>query len=497
MTIPLLMLQLGLLAVVVLWLVLAAATEQRRPEVALALLRGRGRAGARTLLLRELLPVTLAGVPLGVVAAAVLCWAARTLFLPGAAPFEIRPAPVLTALAAAVVLATLTLLAVRRVTREPVETLLRRVPSRRAGWSLGVTETLVLAAAGTAVVAFLTGGLTGPIALAAPALLALVVGMLLAHATVPVAAAAGRGLLRRGRVRLGVSVLDAARTPATRRTVAIVTVATALLVFSADALVVGARNRDYAAEQESGAPTGRHRPRLRPPHDSWRPRRRRPEWSHGHPGGQAEPARHRSTCDARGRARPVPAHRPVPGPGPGPDPLAGSRPALPGADPAPGDAPHRRDLDRIAGGDRTWGRRATTHGHARPRGRPERDARRAAGHRRHRQPHAPLQHRAPLPTRLPAVRDHRHHNARQLDLRNDRARRAARGLPARPDRPRLPVGLGRRRDHGRADRDVLLRRPAAGRPGHLRRQHRDRAPGLVPQPGPCGRRRPAARRQQR
>ena len=252
--IPLLMLQLGLLALVVLWLVLAAATEQRRPEVALALLRGRGRRGARNLLLRELLPVVLAGVPLGVVAAGMLCWAARMLFLPGAAPFEIRPGLVLTALASAVVLAALTLVAVRRVTREPVETLLRRVPSRRAGWSLGVAETLVLTACGTAVVAFLTGGLTGPIALVAPALLALVVGMLLAHATVPVAAAAGRGLLRRGRVRLGVSVLDAARTPATRRTVAIVTVATALLVFSADALVVGARNRDYAAEQESGAP---------------------------------------------------------------------------------------------------------------------------------------------------------------------------------------------------------------------------------------------------
>ena len=253
-TIPLLMLQLGLLAVVVLWLVLAAATEQRRPEVALALLRGRGRAGAQKLLLRELLPMTLTGVPLGVVAAGVLCWAARTVFLPGGAPFEIRPAPVLTTLAAALVLAALTMLAVRRVTREPVETLLRRVPSRRAGWSLGVAETLVLAASGTAVVAFVTGGLTGPIALAAPALLALVVGMLLAHATVPVASAAGRRLLHRGRVRLGVSVLDAARTPATRRTVAIVTVATALLVFSVDALVVGARNRDYAAEQQSGAP---------------------------------------------------------------------------------------------------------------------------------------------------------------------------------------------------------------------------------------------------
>ena len=87
--------------------------------------------------------------------------------------------------------------------------------------------------------------------------------------------------------------------------------------------------------------TGRHRPRLRPPHDPWRPRRRRPTWPYGHPRGQAEPARHRGTGDARGRARPVPPHRSVPGPGPGPDPLAGTRPALPGADPAPGGAPHR------------------------------------------------------------------------------------------------------------------------------------------------------------
>ena len=253
-TIPLLMLQLGLLAVVVLWLVLAAATEQRRPEVALALLRGRGPSGARRLLLRELVPVALVGVPTGAAVALLLCWAARWLFLAGAAPFEIPPAAVVAMLGAAAVLVTLTLLAVRRVTREPVESLLRRVPRRATGWSLGVLETLVIAASGTAVVAFVTGGLSGPIALAAPALLALLVGLLVAHATVPVAAAVGNRLLRRGRVRLGVSVLDAARTPAAGRTVAILTVATALLVFSADALVVGARNRDAAAEQVAGAP---------------------------------------------------------------------------------------------------------------------------------------------------------------------------------------------------------------------------------------------------
>ncbi|RLV49321.1 FtsX-like permease family protein [Nocardioides mangrovicus] len=252
-TIPLLTVQLGVLAVVVLWLVLGAATEQRRPEVAVAVLRGRGRSGARSLLLRELLPVALAGVPLGIVAALVLTWLARTRLLPGSAPFEIRLPVVLAVAASVVVLCVVVVLVVLGATRRSVEQLLRRVPARRSGWSVGVTEALLLAAGGTAVVAFVTGGLDGPIALAAPALLALVVGMLLAHATTPVATALGRRLLRRGRVAASVSVLDAARTPATRRTIAIVTVATSLLVFASAAVLVGGRNRSLAAEQEAGA----------------------------------------------------------------------------------------------------------------------------------------------------------------------------------------------------------------------------------------------------
>lgn len=105
----------------------------------------------------------------------------------------------------------------------------------------------------TAVLAFVFGGLTGPLAFAAPTLLALLVGLLLAHLLVPVAARSGRRLLGRGRVSTGVSLLHIARRPATRRVLALLTVATALLVFSADALAVGARNRTSAAEQENGA----------------------------------------------------------------------------------------------------------------------------------------------------------------------------------------------------------------------------------------------------
>ena len=190
----------AVLTVFVLWLVLAAATEQRRGEVAVARLRGRGPAGAVGLLLIELLPVLLVGVVPGA-AAALLGGALARSLLPGAAPFEAGPgfvdrgrssrwsAVVLTTVAAAV-----------RVAREPLDGLVRsgRVPSRR--WALGALDAFLIAAVGTGVLAFVTGSLSGPFALAGPALLALLAGLLLAHLVAPAASASGRRLLRRGRL---------------------------------------------------------------------------------------------------------------------------------------------------------------------------------------------------------------------------------------------------------------------------------------------------------
>ena len=97
----------AVLTVFVLWLVLAAATEQRRGEVAVARLRGRGPAGAVGLLLIELLPVLLVGVVPGA-AAALLGGALARALLPGAAPFEAGPgfATAVLLAVAAVVLTT-------------------------------------------------------------------------------------------------------------------------------------------------------------------------------------------------------------------------------------------------------------------------------------------------------------------------------------------------------------------------------------------------------
>lgn len=251
--VPLLMGQLALLALVVLWLVLGAAVTQRRPELALAQLRGRGARGAARWLLRELLPLVATGFVTGCALAVVLSWVARHLTLPANAPAEVPLTAVLAGATALGVLLAATGLAVLRVSREPVNSLLRRVPTRRSTWRVGAADAVLLSGSVVIVLAFATGSLTGPMAVVAPALLALSVGIGLAHLLTAVAAGVGRRLLRRGRYVAGVGASMVARQPSTRQLVTIVTVASALLVFSADALITAQHNRADAAAQQNGA----------------------------------------------------------------------------------------------------------------------------------------------------------------------------------------------------------------------------------------------------
>ena len=131
-TVPLLMAPMAVLTLFVLWLVLGAATQQRRGEVAVARLRGRGPAGAVGLLLVELLPVLLIGVVPGV-AIALVGGAVTRALLPGEAPFEAGPGFVSAVLIAVAALVLTTVAAAVRVAREPLEGLVRsgrvRVPA--------------------------------------------------------------------------------------------------------------------------------------------------------------------------------------------------------------------------------------------------------------------------------------------------------------------------------------------------------------------------------
>lgn len=252
-TVPTLMVQLGLLCLVVLWLVLTAVTDQRRPEIALALLRGRGRRRARRMLLGELVPIMVAATLAGGVAGVGVAWSAASWYLPHTPPVEPGRDFALATAGSLVVLLVVSVIAAVRVTREPVERLLRRVGPRVRGLRVGVGQAMLLAASAALVLVFVTGGLNGSASALGPSFLALLVGIVLSILVPPLATAWSRRQLRRGRVASALAGLDAARSTATRRAVALVTVATALLVFAVDADAVGARNREDAAVQYVGA----------------------------------------------------------------------------------------------------------------------------------------------------------------------------------------------------------------------------------------------------
>ncbi len=204
-------------------------------------------------MLVELLPVLLLGVVPGALAALLGGAVARSL-LPGDAPLEAGLGFAVAVLVAVSALVLTTAVAAVRTAREPLDDLLRsgRPPSRR--WALGAADAFLLAAVGTGVLAFVTGSLDGPFALAGPALLALLVGLLVGHLAAPAAAALGRRLLGRGRLVAGVALLETGRRRETRAVIAVLTVASALAVFSLDTMAIGERNRANAAEHDAGAP---------------------------------------------------------------------------------------------------------------------------------------------------------------------------------------------------------------------------------------------------
>ncbi|NPC44075.1 FtsX-like permease family protein [Nocardioides sp. zg-1230] len=252
-TVPLLLAPIGVLSVFVLWLVLSAATSSRRNEVAVARLRGHGPSGAAGLLLLELLPALLVGVVPGAVLAVAGGMVVGRV-LPGSAPLEAGAGFGTALLIAIAVIVLSSLAAAVRTAREPLPDVVRSGPAPTNRWTLGAVDAFVVACVGTGVVAFVTGSLQGPLALAGPALIALLTGLLLAHLAGPVGRLLGRRLLARGRLVSGTSLLEVGRRSEGRTVIVVLTVACALAVFSMDALAIGERNRANASQHDAGAP---------------------------------------------------------------------------------------------------------------------------------------------------------------------------------------------------------------------------------------------------
>ena len=251
--VPLLLAQLALLAVTVLALVAHAVVEQRRPEVALARLRGRSREAGSRLVMAELALTVLLGVPLGVLTALAGGEVLRRFVMPRGVPIELRW-PLALAAGVAVVASLLAVYAAARpVLREPVASLLRRIPPSVAR-GLGVLDVVVAVVATVAVVGLVSGDVDGPSALLTPVLLALAVGLVSAWLLRRAATGAGRRALARGHLATGLAALSLARRPALRHVLVVVTTATALATFAANAVVVGDRNRAARAQLELGAP---------------------------------------------------------------------------------------------------------------------------------------------------------------------------------------------------------------------------------------------------
>ena len=490
-TVVVLVAQLLVLIGVVLWMVLVAATDDRRPEVALARLRGRGRRGAAAYLLAELLPLTLSGVAIGVLVAPLAMNLVGRVVFPVTVPLELPDGFLLAALGSTVAVLLVVLAASRRAVREPVDSLLRAVQARHTGTGAGAAEITMIVFSLTAVVALVTGNLEGPLATLAPTLLAVAVGLLLGRALAPATRAVSRRLLRSGRAVAAAGIVNAVRRPAARRILVMVVVASALFVFCVDALVTGKLNRQNAAEQENGA-------RLLP-RDPGRPAHRRGgRRGGGRPGPRAPHLR--GDVDAGLVGRGVDRRRRLDGVPP--------RGLLHEVQPEPrGLGGDRRAGRRPGPADRHLRRRDGRRGQGRPRGPLRRPGRRAP----HRAPaaHARRQDRGgrPVPDpdgrrlgrvrRCGAVRRrvHRHRGdgldpARGSGVRHRRA--------ARPDRRRGAVlagtshGVaagqrhGRLRDPGRGPRRQPRRRPQHVRLPATRHGERVGAPAR-PGTGECGR----------
>ena len=251
--VPLLIAQLVAVALAVLVLVAGAAVAQRRPEIAVARLRGRSRDASRRLVIAELGLTVLLGLPLGVLLAVGLSELVRRVVLPPGVPFELGWQVPLAALVAGLASLAVVYAAARPVLREPIASLLRSVPPATTSRSLRVGDVILVVLAAVGVIGIVTGQITGPMAILTPTLLALAAGALLGVLVVVLATRLGRRALDGGSLGSGLAGLAVARRPTTRHVLLVVTAVSALVVFAANAVSVADRNRENRAQVTVGA----------------------------------------------------------------------------------------------------------------------------------------------------------------------------------------------------------------------------------------------------
>ncbi|GIE97177.1 hypothetical protein Ari01nite_46420 [Paractinoplanes rishiriensis] len=239
------------------WFALALAARltgrDRRADAGLLRLRGTPRGGLLRLALGQhvvpLAGAAVLGLPLGIAASGLVA---------GGLPIRAEWWPALAfsagAVAAALGVGLLVLTAVDLYAqRAPVIALLRRVPAVRSDWRSRFVDLTFLALAAGAVYQARTGGPDSGLGIAAPALVALAVGLLLARLLRRLTDRAGAGAVRAGRLRFGLAAVQVSRQPGTDRVFALLVVSVALLALTAGGVQAGQRERADRGDVELGA----------------------------------------------------------------------------------------------------------------------------------------------------------------------------------------------------------------------------------------------------
>lgn len=246
--------QLALLALIALGVVAAAAADQRRPELALARLRGQGLRRTAGVFVREIGGLAVASAVPGFVAAYLLTLAACRVWLePGVRP-ELRPAVLAATVGSLAV--TLAVVAVigYRASVQPISDMLRQVPTRVSSARVGVAEVGVAVAAIAGLVVSLSGDRKNVLSTLTPTFLAVLIGLALSRLVVTGGRVVGRRALWRGQLGRATAAISLSRRSGGRFTVTVLCVATAVVVFAGQQWGVAATNRGQRALAETGAP---------------------------------------------------------------------------------------------------------------------------------------------------------------------------------------------------------------------------------------------------
>lgn len=245
--------QVGVLALFVLYLVVAATAEERGPEVALAKLRGMRTGQTAAFALAEPVGLLAVAVPLGALVALLADVALARGLSPGS---EVRFGATAAAAAGAALLGGVAAaaLAGRRLLATPVLGQLRRTGGRNAALARSValdTAAVVAAAAGVYELLTRSADLLG---LVTPGLLALAVALLVVRLVPPAARVAVRRTRRGPRLPAFLAARNIARRPAGSRLVVLLAVAVALAVFGVNGDAVARTVRLDSARASVGAP---------------------------------------------------------------------------------------------------------------------------------------------------------------------------------------------------------------------------------------------------